>query len=192
MNIQKIKINKLKRAEYNPRVELVPEDKEYQSLKKSIVEFGYVVPVIVNTDMTVIGGHQGLTVLEDLGYTEIECNVVDLDKNQEKALNIALNKINGKWDYDKLSNILNELVNSSEIDATLTGFSESEIEDLDMDYIEDLLNDDYATTDKTLNKFAITFNISKEHEEKFSNYIKKHGKDYLIELMINEVERYVI
>ena len=68
MNIQKIKITELKPAEYNPRKELTPADPEYQQLKKSIVEFGYVVPVVINSDMTVIGGHQGLKVLEDLGY----------------------------------------------------------------------------------------------------------------------------
>lgn len=76
MNIQIIELKKLRRAEYNPRKELEPEDEEYQKLKKSIVEFGYVVPIIVNSDYTVIGGHQGLTVLEDLGYEKIECNVL--------------------------------------------------------------------------------------------------------------------
>lgn len=93
MNIQKINIEKLKPAEYNPRKDLQPEDEEYQNIKRSLLEFGYVAPVIVNKDMTVIGGHQRLKVLKELGYTEIECNVVDLDKDREKALNIALNNI---------------------------------------------------------------------------------------------------
>ena len=87
MNIQLIEIEKLKPAEYNPRKDLKPEDEEYQKIKKSLVEFGYVAPVIVNSDMTVIGGHQRLKVLQELGYKEIECNIVDLDKNKEKALN---------------------------------------------------------------------------------------------------------
>ena len=68
MNIQKVKIQKLKIAEYNPRKKLTPEDPEYQKLKRSILEFGYVMPIVVNFDMTVIGGHQGLTVLQDLGH----------------------------------------------------------------------------------------------------------------------------
>lgn len=59
MNIQKISIEKLKPAEYNPRKDLKPEDEEYQKLKRSILEFGYVMPIVVNYDMTVIGGHQG-------------------------------------------------------------------------------------------------------------------------------------
>ena len=129
MDIQKIKIKKLKRAEYNPRKELTPQDEEYQKLKKSIVEFGYVVPVIVNSDFTVIGGHQGITVLEDLGYEEIECNVLNLTKIQEKALNLALNKIDGVWDYDKLENVLAEL-KESDFDLEVTGFDYDEVEEL--------------------------------------------------------------
>ncbi len=129
MNIQIIELKKLKRAEYNPRKELKPEDEEYQKLKKSIVEFGYVVPIIVNSDYTVIGGHQGLTVLEDLGYEKIECNVLNLSKVQEKALNLALNKIDGIWDYGKLENVLADLKESN-FDLDVTGFDFDEVDDL--------------------------------------------------------------
>lgn len=134
MNIQIIELKKLKRAEYNPRKELTPEDEEYQKLKKSIVEFGYVVPVVINQDYTVIGGHQGLTVLEDLGYEKIECNVLNLTKIQEKALNLALNKIDGIWDYNKLENVLTEL-KESDFDLDVTGFDFDEVEDLLKDTI---------------------------------------------------------
>ena len=129
MNIQKISIEKLKPAEYNPRKDLKPEDEEYQKIKKSLVEFGYVAPVIVNADMTVIGGHQRLKVLKELGYTEIECNVVDLDKDKEKALNIALNKISGEWDNAKLEELLAELKETN-IDMDMTGFSFDEVDNM--------------------------------------------------------------
>lgn len=129
MNIQKISIEKLKPAEYNPRKDLKPEDEEYQKIKKSLVEFGYVAPVIVNADMTVIGGHQRLKVLKELGYTEIECNVVDLDKDKEKALNIALNKITGEWDNAKLEELLAELKETN-IDMDMTGFSFDEVDNM--------------------------------------------------------------
>lgn len=129
MNIQKISIEKLKPAEYNPRKDLKPEDEEYQKIKKSLVEFGYVAPVIVNSDMTVIGGHQRLKVLKELGYTEIECNVVNLDKDKEKALNIALNKITGEWDNTKLEELLAELKETS-IDMDMTGFSFDEVDNM--------------------------------------------------------------
>ncbi len=129
MNIQKIGIEKLKPAEYNPRKDLKPEDEEYQKIKKSLIEFGYVAPVIVNADMTVIGGHQRLKVLKELGYTEIECNIVDLDKDKEKALNIALNKITGEWDNTKLEELLAEL-KETEIDMDATGFSFDEVDNM--------------------------------------------------------------
>lgn len=109
MNIQKIKITELKPAEYNPRKDLKPEDIEYQKIKRSITEFGYVAPIIINNDMTVISGHQRLKVLEELGYNEVECVIVELNKNKEKALNIALNKISGDWDNAKLEELLAEL-----------------------------------------------------------------------------------
>lgn len=129
MEIQKIAIDKLIPATYNPRKNLKPEDEEYQKIKRSIVEFGFVSPLVVNKDMTVIGGHQRLKVLEELGYTEIECNIVNLDKNKEKALNIALNKIAGEWDNNKLEELLAEL-KETDIDMDITGFNFDEVDDI--------------------------------------------------------------
>lgn len=102
MDIQKIPANRLNAAVYNPRKDLKPGDREYEKLKRSIAEFGYVEPVIWNRQTgNVVGGHQRLKVLVDLGQREIDCVVVDLDLQQEKALNIALNKIQGDWDEGK-------------------------------------------------------------------------------------------
>ena len=99
----------LKPAEYNPRKKLKPGDKEYEKIKNSIEEFGFADPLVVNSDMTVIGGHQRLTVSIDLGYTEVPCAVVDVDKTREKALNIALNKITGAWDENLLADLLKDI-----------------------------------------------------------------------------------
>lgn len=129
MNIQKINILKLKPSEYNPRKDLKPEDEEYKKIKNSILEFGYVLPIIINSDMTVIGGHQRLKVLKELGYEQIQCIIVNLDKNKEKALNLALNKISGEWDDEKLEQILAEL-KETDIDMNITGFSNDEIDDI--------------------------------------------------------------
>lgn len=129
MNIETVKIEKLKEAEYNPRKDLTPQDEEYQKIKKSITEFGYIDPIIINSDMTVIGGHQRLKVLRELGNTEIECVIVDLDKVKEKALNLALNKISGDWDNKKLEELLAEL-KETDIDTDITGFSFDEIDDI--------------------------------------------------------------
>ena len=129
MKIQKIDIDKLKAAEYNPRKNLQPGDQEYEKIKRSILEFGYVEPIIVNLDMTVIGGHQRLKILKELEYEEVECVIVNLDKNREKALNIALNKISGEWDNDKLEELLLEL-KATNIDMDITGFDFDEIDDI--------------------------------------------------------------
>ena len=101
--LEKKKLSELRPADYNPRKALTPEDAEYKKIKNSIERFGYVDPIIINSDGTIIGGHQRYTVLTDLGYEEAECVVVNLNKNDEKALNIALNKITGEWDNDKLN-----------------------------------------------------------------------------------------
>lgn len=119
-------ISELKPAEYNPRKRLRPGDDEYEKLKKSIEAFGYVDPIIVNADGTVIGGHQRLFVLQDLGYTEADVAVVDLCKADEKALNIALNKISGEWDDEKLAELLRDLDAEGYVMAQ-TGFSDDEL-----------------------------------------------------------------
>jgi site-specific DNA-methyltransferase (adenine-specific) len=129
MNFQKLNITNLHPADYNPRKDFKPDDSEYQKIKRSIEEFGYVDPVIVNADKTVIGGHQRLKVLKDLGYEEIDCVVIDIDKDQEKELNIALNKISGERDTDRLKNIFADF-DAGEFDAELTGFDYAEIEAL--------------------------------------------------------------
>ena len=129
MNIQKIKIDKLIPATYNPRKDLKPGDAEYIKIKNSIENFGYVSPLIINKDMTVIGGHQRLKVLKELGFTELECIIVDLDKTKEKALNIALNKIQGDWDEEKLEALLQEL-KLDDFDTNLTGFDFDEVDEI--------------------------------------------------------------
>lgn len=123
-------ISKLNPAEYNPRKNLQPGDAEYKKLKRSMEQFGYVEPVIWNkTTGRVIGGHQRLKVLVDLGLKEVDCVVVEMDEEREKALNIALNKINGEWDTDKLAMLISDL-QGSDFDVSLTGFEEAEIADL--------------------------------------------------------------
>lgn len=129
MDIQNINIEKLKEAEYNPRKNLTPEDEEWKKIQRSIEEFGYVDPIIINKDGTIIGGHQRYKVLKQMGYKQIECVVLDIDKNKEKALNIALNKITGEWDNSKLEELLAELKNT-DIDMDITGFSFDEVDNI--------------------------------------------------------------
>ena len=123
-------ISVLKPAEYNPRKKLKKGDKEYKKIMDSIEEFGFADPLVVNADMTIIGGHQRLTVAMDMGYTEVPCAVVDIDKTREKALNIALNKITGQWDDNLLAELLEDIANSGDFDIGKTGFDPPEIGEL--------------------------------------------------------------
>ena len=85
MVIQTLPVDKLVPADYNPRKDLKPGDPEYEKLKRSITEFGYVEPVIWNkTTGHVVGGHQRLKVLIDTGVTEVECVVVRWTRKKKK------------------------------------------------------------------------------------------------------------
>ena len=130
MQVSKIPIGQLKPAKYNPRKDLKPSDPEYKKLKRSMQEFGYVEPIVWNKRTgNIVGGHQRYKVLLDMGMQEVDCVVVELDEAKEKALNLALNKIQGDWDYAKLKDLLEEL-DTGEFDLELTGFDMDEIEDL--------------------------------------------------------------
>ena len=138
-----IPVTELKPAKYNPRKKLKPGDKEYEKIKNSIEEFGFADPLVVNADMTIIGGHQRLTVATALGYTEVPCAVVDIDKVREKALNIALNKITGAWDENLLAELLEDIQNS-DFDLGKTGFDPPEIEQLfNQVHDKDIKEDDF-------------------------------------------------
>ena len=138
MKIETIKINKLKPAFYNPRQ---INTKQYKDLKQSIEKFTLCDPIIINKDMTVIGGHQRLKICKELRYTEIDCVVLDLSKEEERELNIRLNKSGGEWDFDLLSNF--EIEELKE-----WGFKEIEL-GLNIDKIdndEESKNDNYIIT----------------------------------------------
>lgn len=187
MLIEKKLIKELNRAAYNPRVDLRPGDEEYEALKKSIVESGNVIPIVWNKRTgNVVGGHQRLTVEEDLGHTEVYVSVVDLDDIQEKQLNIALNKAQGAWDDGKTAELM-ELLGD---DATDTGFSDAEIAAL-TSRIEDALDEEFlAGEQENIEKtFNITLDFPIELKEEINGYIRENGKEELVALMIDAAQR---
>ncbi len=97
-----------------------------------------------------VGGHQRLKILKEMGVKDIEVSVVDLDDAKEKALNLALNKISGEWDYPMLKDLLQEL-DTGDMDMEITGFDTKEIEDLMTQFHvpEDGLTDDDAVPEAT-------------------------------------------
>lgn len=108
MNIQEIDLDNLNPATYNPRF---IRDNQFNGLVKSLETFGQQENLIVNKDMTIISGHQRYEAMKFLGWKTAACHLVDLDKVQEKKLNVTMNNkhISGDWDDVKLAEILEEL-----------------------------------------------------------------------------------
>lgn len=148
MDIRMVPVSCINPAPYNPRRALQPTDAEYRKLKRSIDEFGLVDPLIWNERTgNLVGGHQRLRILVAVGVTEVPCSVVDLDPEREKALNIALNKIQGEWDEERLRELLAEL-SEGDLDMNLTGFDDAELEALLRETAEDpadgrIIEDDF-------------------------------------------------
>ena len=131
MITRRIPVDMLKPAKYNPRVDLQPGDPAYEKIKKSLDEYGYVDPLIWNeVTGNIVGGHQRYKILVAEGATEIDCVVVHIENPQEeKALNIALNKAVGEWEYQSLASLLLDLQESG-YNMGLTGFDDEEIDAL--------------------------------------------------------------
>ncbi|MHA6484484.1 site-specific DNA-methyltransferase [Paenibacillus sp. strain BS8-2] len=130
MNIQTILLDRINPAEYNPRADLQPGDSEYEKLRRSIEAFGYVEPIVWNERTgNMVGGHQRYKILRARGDTEASVSVVDLDEQQERMLNLALNKVSGRWDEEALARLLEEL-QASGAELELSGFEVEEIGEL--------------------------------------------------------------
>ena len=144
LKIKKIKIDDIKPASYNPRK---ISDKDFKKLSKSIEKFGLVDPIIINLkNHNIIGGHQrfdylyyekkdyelNLIELGDIGWVFCDTDLEIKDDNHEKALNLALNRISGEWNYDELNNLLEELAEFNLDD--LTGF-DYELDEIDYEFV---------------------------------------------------------
>ena len=129
LTIRRIPLSSLNPAPYNPRVQLKPGDPEFESLRRSMGSFGVVEPLVWNKRTGhLVGGHQRLAVLRAMGgagATEADVSVVDLPLAREKALNLALNRIQGRWDEDRLAELLRELIELPELELTGFGLDEA-------------------------------------------------------------------
>lgn len=188
MEFEVKRIADMNRAAYNPRVDLQPEDEEYQAIERSLKRHGLVQPIVWNRRTnTVVSGHQRLTVLEAQGETEVTVSVVDLDDIKEKELNVALNKITGEWDDDKLSVILNELGE----EAIDTGFTLPEIDVL-RDELKSYFNDVTAPdeeepTEEPEESFLLSLTFDAADEKPLKAYIKEHSEDAVVRIIVDTV-----
>lgn len=145
MNVKVMKLKDLRPAPYNPRETLKPGDNEYESLKNSLGKFGLVSPLIMNAATGfLVSGHQRLNALKAAGVEEAEVVLIDITPDREKLLNVALNKIDGEWDYDKLKDVFQELEAD---DIQFTGFSQDELMNLFDDGITDFDSDEEEQRD---------------------------------------------
>ncbi len=132
----KVAIAKLKGAEYNPR-EI--SDESMSALMDSLRQFGFVQPVVARkSDYLIVGGHQRVAAMlaivaeREADPAKVKVPVVlvhGLDDTQTKVLNLALNKISGDWNYDKLGSLLGGL--QAEVptdDLVVSGFNSFELD----------------------------------------------------------------
>jgi len=126
MEIVQIPINEVVPATYNPRK---IDQESMNRLIDNIRTFGLVDPLIVNHDMTLIGGHQRLKACQALEFETVPCVILNLGKDDERLLNISLNKIGGDFDGHGLKQLLIELDSAGQ-DLSLSGFDSVEIEKL--------------------------------------------------------------
>ena len=123
INIVYVDINDLIPADYNPRK---ATEKEFDKLAENIMQFGFVDPVLANSNPArkniVIGGHFRLRVAKKLGYTKVPVVYLDIaDIEKEKELNVRLNKNTGTFDFEMLANMFEVQ------DLTDWGFSMGEL-----------------------------------------------------------------
>lgn len=128
--LEKKPLIELNPAPYNPRQ---ISDEQMERLKNSITEFSLVEPIIWNRQTGhIVGGHQRYQVLKSLGVNQTQVVVVDLSPSREKALNLALNRIHGDWDLEKLKDVIID-IDTGEFPIELTGFDYDELKEL-IDY----------------------------------------------------------
>jgi len=145
MKIEKRKVKDLKFYLGNPR-QMKPE--MLRKLENSIKEFGVVEPLVINKNNEVIGGNQRLKALQKLGIDQVDVIVLDLEKNKEKALNLALNKIQGEWNYKLLRDFAIDL---DVEDIKLSGFDKLDLDDEFISFTFNILNTDgYFDFDKNV------------------------------------------
>ncbi|MCJ7559165.1 ParB N-terminal domain-containing protein [Candidatus Bathyarchaeota archaeon] len=173
MKLKTVKLGDLKFPEYNPRVDVHANPSFHAALSRSISEFGYVEPIIVNEKTgNIVGGSQRAKILLEQGVEEVEAVIVSLNDKREKALNLALNKIVGEWDGEKLEDLILELKDEPELE--LTGFSEAAVKRILEDVPEVKLEEIFQV--------IIACGDEKEQRQVFKNLTRQGFKCKLLTL----------
>lgn len=159
-----------------------PRDNEnaVDAVASSIKNFGFKVPIVIDSENEIINGHTRLKAAKKLGIEEVPCIVADdLSEAQIKAFRLADNKVSelASWNYELLESELSEISN---IDMSSLGFEDMEFED----YIDEM---DYLSSTKgEADSFNVSFEFPKQDEDIILKYIDKVTKDVIVERIIEE------
>ena len=158
-----VSVDELNGATYNPR-KITPY--QLRSLKKSIEKYGILEPLIVNktTGNTVVGGHQRLRIAKELGIKEVPVQFIEMsDPDEEKSLNLALNKVGGEFDRPKLVSLFQSM-DLKALDLQMTGFSRDEVNKMLMQKEEDV-EPEYPITPYFSEKYNYVVIMTKDEVE---------------------------
>ncbi|MEG2679194.1 MAG: ParB N-terminal domain-containing protein, partial [Oscillospiraceae bacterium] len=176
VRFEKKRLDQMQPADYNPRKHLEPGDAEWGKLEASIDTFGMVEPILWNEQTgNIVGGHQRYSVLQAKGVEETDVVVLNIDPEEEKILNVALNKISGRWDTEKLIDVLEELKAAGSME--ITGFDDWELDALKVtyDHIEDLLQEGFSDTGGAeLGSYTMTLTLPANVKETLDAYTAAH------------------
>ena len=166
MEIELVKIDDLRPAEYNPRK---ISEKQMDELKASLKKFGFVDPIICNSKgkrkNIIIGGHQMMRAWKEMGHEDVPVFYISLTEKQEMELNVRLNKSGGEFDHEKLLSFYHS------DDLMEYGFEEEELS-LYMD--DEEFGDDFNLEEGEKDPFQnLTFKLSDTQAERIQNAIKK-------------------
>ena len=173
MQVVEKKITQIKPYEKNPR----KNDNAVDAVANSISQFGFKVPVVIDKDGVIVCGHTRYKAAKKLGLDVVPCVVADdLTEEQIKAYRLADNKVSelAEWDFDLLCEELDDVF---DIDMSDFGF----IKDSGSNFIDDLYEQMVGDHNVEQNTFGMTFNFDKKYEVALNNYVKEHGKQQIIE-----------
>ena len=184
---ENVRIDKLKPYKNNARTH---NEKQIEKIANSIQEFGFINPVLIDSDYGIIAGHGRVKGAEKLGMDEVPCLFVeDLTEEQKRAYIIADNKLalDAGWDYELLKIELEELDNVN-FDFTLTGFDDLELDDESLFSMDDLTEvDGYNEHEDDREYFTKTFTFPIEKKNQIICYLKVHQNE-IVEQIIKESE----
>ena len=138
--------------ENNPRL----NDEAVEPVANSIKQFGFKVPIIIDSSNVIVAGHTRLKAAKQLGMDKVPCIIAsDLTEEQIKAFRLADNKVSefSSWDYEKLEE---ELANIASINMSVFDFDMSELNDIVEDLDEDIVCDSEVEKVSLSEKFLFT------------------------------------